>query len=297
MIYQHPLAYLVGLEGAALLRAWAGEDGYDREFVLARLAETRRLLDDQELSRHPGVSVERDATAPAYAQWAASYDDPGNGLFDLDEPVLGEIIDTLPVGRAVDAACGTGRLTTLLSRRGHHVVGVDDSPAMLHRAKSRLPGVDFVLGDLLQLPLADHAADLVITGLALTHIPELGPAFAEFARVLRPGGHLVISEVHDQLVLLGSAVKAAGPAGQPAQATTHRHTTADFLRVGLSTGFAVRRFEERPRAGPVPGPAPEPTSGVGEWQDWPWTLLGLAPEATRVAWHNPAVVVWHLQRD
>jgi SAM-dependent methyltransferase len=44
MIYQHPLAYLLGLEGIALLRAWAGE--YDRAFVQARLAEVRRLLDN-----------------------------------------------------------------------------------------------------------------------------------------------------------------------------------------------------------------------------------------------------------
>ena len=42
MIYQHPLAYLLGIEGVALLRAWAGD--HDREFVHARLADVRRLL-------------------------------------------------------------------------------------------------------------------------------------------------------------------------------------------------------------------------------------------------------------
>ena len=44
VIYQHPLAYLLGIEGLALLRAWAGD--YDEAFVTARLAEVRRLLDD-----------------------------------------------------------------------------------------------------------------------------------------------------------------------------------------------------------------------------------------------------------
>ena len=43
-MYQHPLAYLLGLEGIALLRAWAGD--HDREFTEARLAEMRRLLAD-----------------------------------------------------------------------------------------------------------------------------------------------------------------------------------------------------------------------------------------------------------
>lgn len=55
MVYAHPLAYLVGLEGAALLRAFAGE--YDRDFTEARLAEVRELL-DSDLGTHPGADVE-----------------------------------------------------------------------------------------------------------------------------------------------------------------------------------------------------------------------------------------------
>jgi hypothetical protein len=47
MIYQDPLAYLLGLEGIALLDAWAGD--HDRAFVDTRLAEIRRLLDDEKL--------------------------------------------------------------------------------------------------------------------------------------------------------------------------------------------------------------------------------------------------------
>ncbi len=48
MIYQHPLAYLLGLEGIALLRAWAGD--FDKDFVDARLAEVRALLADERLA-------------------------------------------------------------------------------------------------------------------------------------------------------------------------------------------------------------------------------------------------------
>ncbi len=92
VIYHHPLAYLIGMEGLALLRAWAGDYDYDEQFVTARLAEVRRLLDDERLTGHPGVLVERGATEAAYRQWSASYDKP-NGLFDLDEPLLDEIID------------------------------------------------------------------------------------------------------------------------------------------------------------------------------------------------------------
>jgi hypothetical protein len=74
--YHHPLAYLIGLEGLALLRAWRGD--YDQRFVEERLTEVRELLEDPTLSRHPGAVVEGGATLVAYRQWAQSYDDPGN---------------------------------------------------------------------------------------------------------------------------------------------------------------------------------------------------------------------------
>ena len=226
---------------------------------------------------------------------SVSYDTP-NGLFELDEPLLDEIIDPLPIGNAVDAACGTGRLAARLVRRGHRVVGVDSSLEMLQHARRRLPDTDFVAGDLQCLPMADASVDLVVTGLALTHVADLERVFADFARVLRRDGHLVVSDVHDELVLLGSVVKAVGPDGQPQLATTHRHTVADFLRAALATGFSVRRFEEHPRPTAPEGPTQVPTDEIGSWSDWPWTLLGLVPEATLAAWNNPVVTVWHFQR-
>lgn len=296
MIYQHPLAYLLGMEGLALLRAWAGDADYDQAFVRARFAEVRALLADEELVGHPGVEVGRDATATAYRQWSATYDDPGNGLFDLDGPLLAEITAALSTCTAVDAGCGTGRVTAELVAQGHRVIGVDGSTAMLEQARRRLPDTVLLAGELEALPVSSGAVDLVVTALALTHVPDLVPVFAEIARVLRPGGHLVISDVHPGLVFLGSVVKGAGPAGEPQQATTHRHSTADFLRAALACGFEVRRYEEEPRLdSSPPGQLPEATTTIGDWSDWPWTLLDRVPRATRAAWHTPAVLVWHLQ--
>ena len=164
MIYQHPLAYLLGLEGIALLRAWAGD--FDQSFVEARLAEVRGLLDDPRLASHPGVAVWRGDVTAGYRQWADSYDEP-NGLFDIEEPVMHEILDSLPAGSAIDAACGTGRYTEYLIERGHTVIGVDSSPEMLAVAQARIPTADFQAGALDQLPADDDSADLVVCALRL----------------------------------------------------------------------------------------------------------------------------------
>jgi SAM-dependent methyltransferase len=207
-----------------------------------------------------------------------------------------EILDALPAGDALDAACGTGRYAGHLAARGHWVVGVDRSPEMLDRARARVPQGAFLLGDLHQLPLPDDAVDLVVSGLALAHVPALEPVMAEFARVLRPGGHLVISDAHHELILRGSVVKALGPAGEPGLVATYRHTAGDFLRAALPAGLQVRRCEE-PRGPAREQPSPRPADvelEVGSWQEWPWSLMDLVPEATRAA-GTPSVIIWHFQ--
>lgn len=127
MIYQHPLGYLLGIEGIALLRAWAGD--FDQQFVQARLAEVRRLLENASLANHDGVMVNRGDTLAGYRQWSGTYDQPRNGLFDYDEPIMHEILDAQANGTVLDAACGTGRYAAYLAPRGHRVIGVDNSPA------------------------------------------------------------------------------------------------------------------------------------------------------------------------
>lgn len=287
MGYEQPLAYVLGMEGLALLRAFGGE--HDRAFVEARVAEIRALLDDPALAE--GVTSTPVSTVDGYELWAPTYDGP-NSAFDVDEPVLAEILAELPPGPAVDAACGTGRYTALLTARGHDVIGVDASPDMLDHARKRLPAGDFRTGELTRLPVADSAADLVTCGLALTHVPSLTPVFAEFARVLRPGGHVVIADMHPERVLRGAVPPLRDADGRPVRVPAHRHPIGDYLRAALAAGFRVRRCVE-PVLDP---PAGERATSPGPWDVWPWSLAALVPEATAAADAGvPVMVVWHFQ--
>jgi SAM-dependent methyltransferase len=292
VIYQDPLAYLLGLEGIALLDAWAGD--HDRAFTDARLDEIRRLLDDEKL-RGRGVLAGQVSTVTAYEQQSAGYDaEAGGGLFAADEPVVAECLSGRPPGVALDAACGTGRFAELLAHQGHQVIGVDSSPDMLAYARRRVPDGEFRLAELDRLPLPDDSADVIVCALALVHVPRLQPVLAEFARVLRPGGDLVISDIHHELVTRGSVITARGPAGEPCIAETYRHQLGDYLWSALSLGLQVKRCEE-PTATRTGGPLPGPAAQIGDWQDWPWSLMDYLPAAARAVGGRPSLVIWHFQ--
>jgi SAM-dependent methyltransferase len=292
VIYQDPLAYLLGLEGIALLDAWAGD--HDREFTDARLAEIRGLLDDEKL-RDRGAFAEQVSTVLAYEQQSAGYDaEAGGGLFATDEPIVAECLSGRVPGVALDAACGTGRFAKFLAQCGHRVIGIDSSPDMLAYARRRVPDGEFGVGDLDRLPLPDESVDVIVCALALVHVPRLEPVLAEFVRVLRPGGDLVISDVHHELVTRGSVITARGPAGEHWIAATYRHQLGDYLRPALNLGLQVRRCEE-PRAVPLANRPPESATEIGDWQDWPWSLMDYLPSAVQAAGGRPSLVIWHFQ--
>ncbi len=177
--------FLVGMEGLAILRSWltAPDD------AAARLEELSGFLARPESSPLTlQLDVPNEDVQSGYVRWAGVYDGAANPLIHVEEPAVRALIDALPPGRALDAACGTGRHARHLHSRGHRVIGVDASAAMLDVARHRLPDVDFRLGDLGALPVETASTDLVVCALALTHCERLAPPIAELARVVGPGG-------------------------------------------------------------------------------------------------------------
>ncbi len=140
-------------------------------------------------------SFARDAaTAAYYEQRAEEYDEwyLGEGRFAQPDrpgwaPEVGTLVDlvrSLTQARTLDVACGSGFLTRHL--RGV-VVGLDQSPAMVRLAQSRLPHGIALVGDALDLPFADDAFDRVLTGHFYGHLPpdERAVFLAEARRVAR----------------------------------------------------------------------------------------------------------------
>lgn len=104
--------YLLGIERAALLRSLR-EGSTDRAFIETRIAEIRALLDTPALAQAEGVTASPGtiSVADVYQSWAPRDDSPGNQMIDVEQAFVRRILDSLPVGTALDAACGTGRHT------------------------------------------------------------------------------------------------------------------------------------------------------------------------------------------
>ncbi|MFJ3876161.1 class I SAM-dependent DNA methyltransferase [Streptomyces sp. NPDC090077] len=98
-------------------------------------------------------------------------------------------------GAVADLGCGTGRVAAYLGGRGVRVFGVDLSPAMVAVARRSHPGLRFEVGRMAGLDMADGVLGGVLAWYATVHTPpgELPSVFAEFARVLAPGGYALVA--------------------------------------------------------------------------------------------------------
>src|SRR5712691_5687253 len=147
---------LVGLRGLALLLGWPFGDAADADTQLEAIKELNAR------SEHEVIEVDELDLDPAYALWSETYEEIPNALIQTEEPFGRSLLAGVPPGGALDAACGTGRLSLLLTDFGHDVVGVDPSAQMLERARAKSIPAMFLRGDLLRLPLADGSADLAV---------------------------------------------------------------------------------------------------------------------------------------
>ncbi|MEJ5988648.1 class I SAM-dependent methyltransferase [Ramlibacter sp. PS3R-8] len=102
-----------------------------------------------------------------------------------------------PGMQVVDVGMGTGLVTReILKITGepHRLVGVDPSPGMMEQARFD-QAVDCRIGRAEEIPVASGSADFLVMGYALRHVADFAAAAAEFRRVLRPGGRLLVLEI------------------------------------------------------------------------------------------------------
>lgn len=177
-----------------LLDAWTAVDGDDPWAI----ADAARLA---------AVRADRAAAAERYfAAHAANWDEI-RSLHIAESEVEAAIARALgdePVGRLTDIGTGTGRMLELFAPGAESAVGIDRSPEMLRLARAKLGeaglAADLRQGDMYALPLASGSADTVIIHQVLHYAQQPAAAVGEAARLLAPGGRLLIVDFapHDR---------------------------------------------------------------------------------------------------
>ncbi len=165
-----------------------------------------------------------------------------------------EYADARPGEAVLDLGSGAG-FDAFIARRAvgasGRVYGVDMTPEMVHKARANaaqlgVDNIEFRLGEIEHLPIPDGAIDLVISNCVLNLVPDKGAAFAEIARVLKPGGRMCVSDI----VLVGELSpalrdSAASYAGCIGGAVGRDEYLAKLRQAGLTDLEVVRQVEAK----------------------------------------------------
>ena len=220
----------------------------------------------QRTSTPSGSQTRYLSTTEAYDLWASVYDSDGNFLQAMDTiemkallpRMVSEIRSPKP-WKVVDLGCGTGRNTVaLLGIEDAHVVALDASPKMLEVAKSRLqevsqlstfpPRLQFGVVDLIQSsqsPSSALDADAIVSTLVIEHIP-CDLFFNHVAQILKPGGVLLLTNMHSHMGSISQAGFIDNMTGQKIRPTSYAHTLEEVLSAAQKHGLeSIGEIEER----------------------------------------------------
>jgi ubiquinone/menaquinone biosynthesis C-methylase UbiE len=149
------------------------------------------------------VSERRSRSQEFFSSVAGQWDAVRHDLFGERSPLVGLLALVDPDWTVADLGCGTGPLTATLVPFVRRVIAVDASGSMLTAARRRLDGianVDIRQGELESVPIENAQVDAAVMSLVLHYIAEPAKALGEAARVLRPGGRLIVVDMmpHDR---------------------------------------------------------------------------------------------------
>lgn len=188
-----------------------------------------------------GVAAPPDDLTGRYTAWRKS--SLGSITERLEIAAVFDVLAPIEGKRLLDAGCGDGIYSVEAARRGARVTGLDLSEDMLNEARKRSlaagVAVDWQPGDVLRLPYPDDSFDIVMAITLLCLVPDPGVAISEMARVLAPGGRLILGDLH-RWSLVAAKRRIRGWAGNAFWREAHFWTATELValmaRAGLKPG-------------------------------------------------------------
>jgi cytosine/adenosine deaminase-related metal-dependent hydrolase/ubiquinone/menaquinone biosynthesis C-methylase UbiE len=181
-----------------------------------------------------------------FDRWAQDYDLQLNPLLDLEERTLPALLPEVAGTDVLDVGCGTGRwLSRLETLSPRSLVGIDCSPAMLERARMKVATATALhLGDASSLSSGDGSVEFILASFVLSYVDSLAAFADECARVLRAGGHLLLSDMHPVTAAERNWTRAFRAQDGIIQLPATAHSLDDILSTFANKGFdLIQRAE------------------------------------------------------
>lgn len=230
-------------------RQWDDEDGL--EIVYERPAGDRATVSAMGDGWLDDTRASYDADASGYAEKVRGLLE-GSPYLRLSLDSFAETVDRAGGGPVADVGCGPGYVTGYLHDAGVDAFGIDLSPEMVTIARRDHPDLRFEVGSMTGLDLADDSLAGIVAFWSVIHVPDhaVPGVFAEFRRVLRPGGSVLVGFHVDD----GTHHTSEGYTGRPISVDSHCRrpgTVSGWLRdAGFTVGaeLLIRPYDDIPGA-------------------------------------------------
>jgi malonyl-CoA O-methyltransferase len=211
------------------------------------------------------------ATLAAYERWAPLYPPLAhNPVMRAEELAMLEFWPEVAGRRALDLASGSGRYSQLLSQTGaEQVVALDFCMPMLRQVRN----ADRVCASMVALPFQSGVFDVVVSGLAIGHAPDVRTWMAEAARVLRPGGTLLYSDFHSDAAQAGLTRSFKDENEQNCTVPHHNYSAAAQEEAAAAAGLTVDRVHHVRVGLEMREPFPKSTEFYRCWHGLPIVLV------------------------
>jgi ubiquinone/menaquinone biosynthesis C-methylase UbiE len=184
----------------------------------------------------------------AYDLWAAAYDaQPDNLMLAMDETLFAALLEQVNVHdkTVIDIGCGTGRhWQKILDKQPKKLTGYDVSAEMLQVLKQKFPSQETFRLNGNRIDAVSHSCDILVSTLTLAHIAELETALAEWERVLKPGGEIIITDYHPDALAKGGK-RTFRHADKLVAVKNYVYSIDHVTQVAKQLGLSVLRISER----------------------------------------------------
>jgi malonyl-CoA O-methyltransferase len=188
--------------------------------------------------------VTRLAPLPAYRLWSETWESDPSAIVALESRWAAPWLADLRGKTVLDISCGAGRWIAHAQAQGATVFGTDLCREMLQQA-SKKPGVAgrLTLADTSHLPLPTATADVAICALSLGHIIPIDQAITELARIVKPGGHLIVTDFHPGALQRGWK-RTFRSNGQLYEVETYPYTKQRLIECARDSGLELQDLLE-----------------------------------------------------